>query len=66
MSRRYGTVNQTKRLILALPAADYDRLVNVAASQVREPEQQAQYIIRRALSRQGAIVNPKNQEALST
>jgi hypothetical protein len=47
-------VKQYKRLIFALPESDYERLANVAAAQCREPEQQAIYYIRRALSRQGA------------
>ena len=51
---------QTKRLILTLRAEDYARLEHAAAAQVRAPEQQAQYIIRRALSRVRATL--KNEE----
>lgn len=48
-----------KRLIVALPVAEYRRLAAVAAREVREPEQQAVYFVRAALTQQ-------NQEALVT
>jgi hypothetical protein len=53
-----------KRMILVLKPDDYERLTSVAQRQVRAPEQQAEYYIRRALSRQTII--PKNQEASVT
>lgn len=46
-------MQQVKRVIVALPVDEYQRLANVAASQVREVDQQAAYYVRRALSRQG-------------
>lgn len=49
---RSNDVNQTKRLIVALPLAEYRQLADVAALEVREPEQQATYLIRRALAGQ--------------
>lgn len=41
-----------KRMILALPIDEYQKLVAVATRDTREPEQQAQHYVRRALSRQ--------------
>ena len=49
--RKEATVDRTKRIIVALPERDYQRLASVAAAQVREPEQHVQYYIRRALAR---------------
>lgn len=42
----------TKRLIVAIPAPEYRRLVALAASEEREPSQQAAYFVRRALAGQ--------------
>jgi hypothetical protein len=49
-----------KSMILALKPEEYQRLADVARRQVREPEQQAAYYVRRALSR--VSVTPKNTE----
>ncbi|HLZ72552.1 MAG TPA: hypothetical protein VKV26_21815 [Dehalococcoidia bacterium] len=38
-----------KRMVVALDGAAYRRLAETAARDVREPEQQAAYLIRRAL-----------------
>jgi hypothetical protein len=45
-------VSPMKRLIVALPEPEYRRLTEIAANQVREPEQQAVYYLRRALQRE--------------
>lgn len=42
----------TKRLIVAIPGAEYRRLAELAAAEEREPSQQATYFVRRALAGQ--------------
>jgi hypothetical protein len=49
----------TKLMVLTLPERDYERLATLARLQVREPEQQASYIVRRAVSR----IRAKQQDA---
>ena len=51
MSERTRAVEKYKRMIVALPLHEYDKLVAVAHSQTREPEQQVYHYVRRALSR---------------
>jgi hypothetical protein len=46
-------MQQVKRVIVVLPINEYQRLANVAASQVREVDQQAAFYVRRALQRSG-------------
>ena len=45
-------VEKWKNMIVALSQDEYQRLANVADREVRSPEQQAAFIVRRALSRQ--------------
>lgn len=40
-----------KRMIVALPVDEYDKLAEIAHEQTREPEQQVYHYVRRALSR---------------
>ena len=53
-------MNQMKRLIVALPIEDYRQLADVAAQEVREPEQQVAYFVRAGLDQRH---QPKKQEA---
>jgi len=44
-------VEKYKRMIVALPADEYQKLVAVATRETREPEQQVYHYLKRALSR---------------
>lgn len=53
---RVDRTERMKRMILALSADEYQLLAEVAATEVREPEQQAVFFVRRALESQKAAV----------
>jgi len=53
-TRRTPAGGDDERLLITLPRSSYERLEQVAARDLRLPDQQASYLLRRMLARVGA------------